>query len=306
MDHHHKEAVGFLARWLLLAFGVACFVAFARSAMQALEISVASKGADVVLSDAVWHPWRRMHATGYLFPRGWAVAHTQFMTVMPDDRAWMVYGSRSRVHATVQDPTDPSAFPVEHVGPEGMMLDIAIKGLPHAGYAFRSAEAKLLIVPPGLAVFAVDVGLLRPSAGDEDALRTVVSKLRSRGKVAFFYTGAPDMNEREIAAEYLKLRRDVRTRFPDCPLVFTITRQYEKMSCLRKIRWTARDGASGSPIVITGDPELAATAAGRGFPTHLIGPRDGRVAKGRLSYHGSMADFAGWLELSDASPGRKR
>lgn len=300
MDTHHKEAIGFLARWLLLAFGGVCFAVFAWTAKHALASAVVGNEADVVLSDAVWRPWRRMHATGYLFPPGWAAAHTQFMAVAPGDHSWIAYVNRDRVYATVQDTSDPSVFPVGKLAPSGRMLDVAIKGIPYSGYAFRAAEAKLLILPRGRRLYAVDVRL---ALGDQQAARSVVGKLRRTGNIAMFYPGQDDLDPRQIADEYIRLREQVRLRFPDCPLVFTITRKQGKMDCLRQIRMTVRGTGSALPVVITGDASLAEMASRERFPVHLVGRPELIDPSGGPTCHRTMEDFGIYLDVHGGGSG---
>lgn len=298
MSETLKEVIGFLSRWLLLAVVAGGGALFVWSA--AMVGSGAGAEADVVLSDAIWRPWRSVYASGYLLPyrRG---TSGLFITTAPGRRPRVVLARGYRFAAGLPKLPAGRNHIARRVPSSGEIHSIRVKGLPYGSYAFRSAEAICAVVPPGESVFAVDVRLIvEPPSGSEEALAAVLRGMNSRGQVAMFYAGQPQTEADELAQQYRLLRRRIRADYPKVPVVFTIESRYHVLNSLRHMAWTLSRGGGGKPIVITASPNLADAAAREGFDTHLIASQPaGERARKNLTRHESLGDLADWLAWRD-------
>jgi len=291
-----KETTGFLCRWCLLVVCCGLAASAGWSALVAGSAIAGSADAQVVLSDAAWRPWQRINAVGYLMPEGWATAHTQFVVVSLAENPWIVYGSKGKVFATIQDPGDFSPFPADELPTSGRIYHLNIKGVPYGGYAFHQAQAILSVLPHGRRVFAVDARLGRRAAvGGEDVLALAMDRLTGCGSVVFFYVAAPDKRPAESAAHYLRVRADIRGKFPSVPVVY-VHGSKRKLPALAHLGATLGRYGRNRPVVVTQATDVAKAAAEGGYLTYLVSSFPGEtVSIEKLRWYESWAAFAAWL-----------
>jgi len=297
MNETLKETIGFLSRWTLLLASVGGMVLVFWAGLYGGSKATVGTQASIVFSDEIWTPWRLMRNRGYLFPSDWTFIATQFIVAADQPKPWLVQTRSGYIFATVQDPKSERFHSAEDISPAGTIFPVRLKGLPYGEYAFRSGEAICLAVRPRRRVFAIDTRLCTELANrDRDRFDRCIRHLNKLGHVAMLYVGQSGMGAKEAGMEYLRVRSQIRKRYPLIPVVMSMRGRYEPVESLRHVRWTLRDRTRSALVAITGDVDLARAAVGEDFKTHLIAePAPESGGEERIVRHRSWEAFAEWV-----------
>jgi len=285
MREGHKEFVGFLSRWCLLATASLSVLAVGWSLVGAASSVLDAVGRKVVLSDGIWWPWRRPYVTGYILPLRRRGRYARFLAVSSPGERLIVCGGRRSTSPPVGGDLERLRVELSQPGPPEVIRHLRIKGNPYGRYAFASDEAICKLIGPGRRVVAIDARFVLASPDErQGAFRECIKLLTRHAEVAFFWPGE--------VGEYQASRRRIRQLYPTTPVVFAAGAKPSALDGLRHIAWTIYGRRRIKPVVVTGEGELARAAAEAGFPVHCISRGQAKPAgPGEPTYYDTVTQF---------------
>ncbi len=159
-----------------------------------------------------------------------------------------------------------------------------VSGVPYGGFSFLTSRSQIVVVPADRPVYILDALLVQPPSAAEVVTR-VISRLESKGSVAYIHPGPP--------AEYLKFRERLRASGDVRPVLCTNDLVAgAEMAMVYLATALGLDSARHAPAeIITGDVGLARLAVPRRFTVRFIGATRTPVG----TPYSSLEDFAAKL-----------
>ncbi|MHC4982832.1 MAG: hypothetical protein ACYTF6_06650 [Planctomycetota bacterium] len=274
-----KEALGFLCRWCLLALAFVTVVLVALASIMASASAAAGLAAEMIVPDAVWGRKEGVHLTGFATPEVARRYPQVAISSSPDSQLLLV-------------PTSGEKISPQLSGCQVGLNHIRTIGVPYSRHSFNKADAMLHVVPPGREVCLLDAAtVLDGRANDPEGLADCLSELLKDADVVFFHEGPLE--------QFPHVRKRLRESYPRIGIVFFADRQLTPKTLSRMARTlAARKSESRKPVVITGDAQLANTAAAKGYPVHLLAAVATKVGRdGNPRVHESFAKFKEYLDV---------
>ncbi len=274
MSDELKEVVGFLCRWGLLGLVGVALVTAAALCLATAAAATFDLTATLVLPDALSLEPGDVRMDGYLGTRLYDRGPAVLFRTPSTDRLFLAPGWKNRFFVLIDGPR-PGLTPIELVG------------VPYGPFAFTAQTALLLNVPAPDRVFLIDARVAAV-AFDSPRWRRSLNRLRHRGEVVFFVPGP--------LAEFTALRRLLRRRFADIPVVLGIPVKRDNLPTIeRTVRTYYRSGVERTFLITADEPlaRLVAERIKRWASVHLLASpgREGISSEGALTIHHSWEDL---------------
>jgi len=270
-----KEALGYLARWSLLALAMAVVVAVAAMAvMGATQTQLLSSAPEMVFSDAVWS--------------GSAPFVQQVMGLVrpaaeeDPSELLLCQGPGNQVALSVLTPHwGVLRFPGVWSGPRSLRLC----GLPYTRRAGSSDEIVVLIPAADRPVVVLEARDFIPPDADEisDDVREAVEALARSSSIVWLFGGTLE--------EFARVRRVVRGHWPAVPLVYRTEQPWLDRGHV--FGFLHHSGLKERPVsIVTRRGELASAGIDLGLTVHVIDRERPQTAlPDRVRYHQSLLKF---------------
>ncbi|MFP3938558.1 MAG: hypothetical protein ACLFVW_09480 [Phycisphaerae bacterium] len=274
MIEEHREIVGFLCRWLLLAMVGAILLGAAWAGALATEAIAVETAARVVMPDGIARQRHNVWLVGYVRPRLPYSASTALLYQRGragDPRSASVRGGKVNWYPAVGD---------------AGLERFEFRGQPHGPLATQRCAVRLLTVSAHETVWLIDADWANRLSQDRgNELAGLLARLDARGAIAMFHTGPLNAFE--------SCRDELRDKGFQYPILLELRDNGGPAYILRRTsRRIRRWEHNRDMFVITDDGEFARSAVEDGFRTHRVGEdSQPRVQSRLLTAHGSFDEL---------------